>query len=83
MDVNQIADMIFNRLNPDDINNASSFELYQAIGVINRLFLTQERAARLEAIRALLQMTINRQNNGRISPAPAAGGRRKSRKNRH
>lgn len=83
MDVNQQADIIFNRLDLNIINNAGVVELYQAIGVINRLFLTPERAARLDAIRTLLQMAIDRQNNGRISPAPAAGGRRKSRKNRH
>jgi hypothetical protein len=80
MDVNQQADIVFNRLDLNNINNANSFELYQAIGVINRLFLTPERAARLDAIRALLQMEINRQNTGRTT-APAAGGRHKSRKN--
>ena len=83
MDVNQVADMVFNRLSIDDINNANVNELHQAIGVINRLFLTPERAARLDAIRALLQMAIDRQDNRIISAAPAAGGRHRSRKNRH
>jgi hypothetical protein len=83
MDVNQVADNIFNRLDIDNILSAGVVELHQAIGVINRLFLTHERAARLDAIRTLLQRAIDRQNNGRISPAPAAGGRRRSRKNRH
>jgi hypothetical protein len=80
MDVNKAADNVFNSLNIDNINDAGLFELQQAIGVIDRLFLTPERAARLSAIRTLLQNAVDIQYTGRVSP-PAAGGRRKSRKN--
>ena len=77
MDVNNVADSLFNTLTMDFINTSSSVKLGTAIDKINKLFLTPERAARLDAIRGLLQITLSQMDqSGRLSPPPAAGGKR-------
>ena len=77
MDVNNVADGLFNTITMDFINNSSSVKLGTTIDKINRLFLTPERAARLDAIRGLLQITLSQMGqSGRLSPSPAAGGNR-------
>jgi hypothetical protein len=77
MDVNKVADSLFNTITMDFINTSSSVKLGTAIDKIDKLFLTPQRAARLDAIRGLLQITLSQMGqSGRLSPPPAAGGRR-------
>lgn len=72
-----MADSLFNTLTMDFINTSSSVELRTSIDKINKLFLTPERAARLDALRGLMDITLSQMaQNGRLSPSPAAGGRR-------
>jgi len=77
MNVNAEADAIFASIDMDNLDSMSSLELTRAIDKISELFLTPDRAARLDAIRAFLVMAFNELGrSGRLSPPPAAGGRR-------
>jgi hypothetical protein len=83
MNVNTAADSLFNIITLDFINTASSVELRTAIDKINRLFLTSERAARLDAMHGLIGLRLSQMaQNGRLSPSPAAGGRTKKSRSR-
>ena len=85
MNVNAEADAIFASIDMDNLDSMSSIDLTREIDKINAIFqtparlagLTPDRAARLDAIRAILGMVLNDlERSGRLSPSPAAGGRR-------
>ena len=77
MNVNAEADALFASIDMDNLESMGSLELTGLIDRISNLFLTPDRAARLDAIRAFLAMAFDDlRRSGRLSPPPAAGGRR-------
>jgi hypothetical protein len=90
MNANNIAQNIFNTIDLDHFRtNATNNNIYDLINlitiIINRPEITPEIAARIDAWRGLLEITLDERrrilynySKYRISPAsPAAGGRRK------
>ena len=92
MDPNTIAQKIFNDFNLDDFRRNGSINAIQKIinvinNIINHPEIGPEIAARLDAWRGLLEITLDerqraRYNYSRYAAAAAAGGRRKNRSRR-